>query len=98
MQKLTLLLFFLFSFQTACAKDISDLPENKQTPQGLYVTASEAYELKSNNPDQVYFIDVRTRPEVEFLGMPSNADTNIPYMTNDLDEWDGEKKSFHQSP
>lgn len=98
MQKLSLLLFFLFSFQTACAKDVSDLPENKQTPQGLYVTASEAYELKSNNPDQVYFIDVRTRPEVEFLGMPINADTNIPYMTNDLDEWDAEKNRFTKVP
>jgi rhodanese-related sulfurtransferase len=97
-QKLSLLLFFLFSFQTACAKDVSDLPENKQTPQGLYLTASEAYDLKSKNPDQVYFIDVRTQAEVEFLGMPSNADTNIPYMTNDLDEWDGDNGRFKKVP
>ncbi len=98
MQKLSLLLFLLFSFQATYATDFSNLPENKQTPQALYLTASEAYDLKSNNPDQVYFIDVRTQPEVEFLGMPSNADINIPYMTNDLDEWDGEKGRFKKVP
>jgi rhodanese-related sulfurtransferase len=97
-QKFASLLFLLFSFQLAYAADFSNLPEDKQTPQALYLTATEAYDLKLNNPDEVYFIDVRTQPEVEFLGMPTIADTNIPYMTNDLDEWDSEKGHFKKIP
>ena len=97
MKKFSLVLLFLFSMQ-ACAADHSQLPEKKQTPQALYLTATQAHEMKSANPDTVYFVDVRTPAEVEFLGMPSNADANIPYMLNDMSEWDGEKHRFMKVP
>ncbi len=83
---------------SAFATDFSQLPEDKQTPQALYLTAVEAHEMKSADPESVYFVDVRTQSEVEFLGMPTDADSNIPYMLNDMSEWDDKKGRFKKVP
>jgi len=102
--KLSLILFLLFSLPSAYAHDdhhhhdFSNLAEKKQTPQGLYVTAKQAYKIKTDNPDSVYLVDVRTPAEVEFLGMPTVADANIPYMLNDFSEWDEKKGRFNKVP
>lgn len=99
MQKFISALCFMFAFSAVQAcDDFANLPEEKQTPQGLYLTAKQAYEMKTQNPDQVYFVDVRTQSEVEFLGMPENADANIPYMIDDLLEWNDEKGRFRKIP
>lgn len=72
-----------------------ELPEKKRTPQQLYLTAPEAYRMKVEQGDTVLFLDVRTRPEVAFLGMPTVADANIPYMTvGYLDEWNEDRDTF----
>lgn len=55
-----------------------DLPKSKQTEAGLYVTAVEAASILGN-PD-VLLVDVRSRAEVAFLGIPKRADKHIPYM------------------
>ena len=74
-------------------------PEKKQTPQGLYVTSMQAFEQIQALGDKALFIDVRTRPEVAFLGMPTIADANIPYMTaGSFDEWDEKKDNFKLRP
>lgn len=76
-----------------------EVPEKKRTPQGLYVTALQAYEQLQALGDGALFIDVRTRPEVAFLGMPAIADANIPYMTvGSFDEWDERRKTFKLRP
>ncbi len=75
------------------------IPKSKQTTLELYVLAAQANEMKNNNPKKVLFVDVRTRAEVAFIGMPSNADANIPYMiVGDWDEWDEEKHTFKLFP
>jgi len=97
--KISLILLMLFS--VACAptnEDFSQLPENKQTPQGLYVTAIQAHDMKMQDPEHVYLVDVRTQSEVEFLGMANAVDANIPYMFNDLSEWDAEKHRYKKVP
>lgn len=87
----TTLLFSTSSF--------ADVPEKKQTPQGLYLTAAEAYDFVQKNNKKTIFIDVRTRAEVDFLGMPTVADANIPYMlTGDWGDWDEKKKTFKLAP
>ncbi len=57
--------------------DLFDMPLNKATMLGLYLTSVEGYRFKTENP-KILFIDVRTRAEVNFLGMPDVADANIP--------------------
>lgn len=74
--------------------DVNKLSKKKQTPQGLYLTAVEAYKLVESNRDKVLFLDVRTQPELEFVGSASDIDANIPYLTNDLTSFDKEKKHF----
>lgn len=99
MRKFSLILVMLFS--VACTQapvDFSQLPEKKQTPQALYVTAIQAHDMKMQDPENVYLVDVRTQSEVEFLGMPVAADINIPYMFNDVDEWDAEKYRYKKVP
>ena len=90
----TLLTSLLFS-----TASFAEVPEKKQTPQGLYLTAVEAYDFMQTNNKKVVFIDVRTRAEVDFLGMPTVADANIPYMlSGDWSDWDEKKKTFKLAP
>jgi hypothetical protein len=52
---------------------ILQLPKEKQTTLGLYVTAKEAYEKWKAEPDKVKIIDVRTPEEYLFVGHPAMA-------------------------
>ena len=71
------------------------LAKKKTTPQGLYLSAIEAFEMVRANPKGVLFVDIRSRPEVAFLGMPTVAHANIPYLTMGfMDEWDDKKGNF----
>jgi rhodanese-related sulfurtransferase len=69
--------------------DASRLPQSKQTKLGLYLTAPEAFKMKSEVGAKALFIDIRTRGEFQFVGAPALVDQNIPVI--DLDtpsRWD----------
>ena len=86
-----------FSTATALAVDAASVPELKRTQLGLYLTSAEAYEVASK--EKVLFLDVRTRAEVNFLGIPTVADANIPYMEMDnMYSWDEKKGVFKLEP
>ncbi len=68
------------AFTALAAIDAKSVPAKKQTKLGLYMTAKEAYSKSINNNGNVVLIDIRSRAEVNFLGMPTVADANIPYM------------------
>ena len=88
-------LFALFASQSAFAVDSADLPKKKRTKLELYMTPVDAYEFVTKNADQSLFLDVRTRTEVNFLGMPTNVDANVPYMVmNEWYAWDSKKNTF----
>jgi rhodanese-related sulfurtransferase len=54
-----------------------DLPKEKQTTLGLYLTAAQAYEMWKAAPGTVKIIDVRTPEEYSFVGHAEMA-WNIP--------------------
>lgn len=82
----------------AAADTGNSLPKKKQTQVGLYLTAKDAYQLKSGKSD-VLLVDVRTRAEIAFVGMPQISDANIPYaVPGDWDNWDEKKKTFKLEP
>ncbi len=54
-----------------------ELPKEKQTTLGLYLTAAQAYEKWKAEPDSVKVIDVRTPEEYAFVGHAEMA-WNIP--------------------
>ena len=68
-----LLLLSWFSISTAK----SNLPPQKQTALGLYVTAKEAYEMWLADKNKIKILDVRTPEEYIFVGHAPMAH-NIP--------------------
>ncbi len=72
-----------------------NLPLGKITELGLYLTATEAYELIKKEANNILFIDVRTQAEIAFVGIPTMADANIPYeIIEDWHQWDDKGKGF----
>lgn len=77
----------------------AELSKKKETTLGLYVTATEAYDMLKGHTAETLFIDVRTRAEVAFLGMPTIADANIPYMlAGEWADWDEKKQTYKLTP
>jgi rhodanese-related sulfurtransferase len=87
------ILALLFS-SSAFAIDKSQVKEKWHTPFDLYLTAQEAYDLKTSKPDEVLFIDVRNRPEIHYIGMADQIDANIPFYF-DSTEWKLKKDGVH---
>ncbi len=71
----------------------ADAPEDpkKQTEWGLYLTATEAYEMKQAEGDKVLFVDVREPIEMMFTGSTDVVDVNVPFLMVDPTAWHPEK-------
>jgi rhodanese-related sulfurtransferase len=74
------LFFCCICATSAFAVDKKDIPEYKQTSAGLYITSSEAFNKIQSAGNEILFLDIRTRSEIAFVGMPTAADANVPYM------------------
>lgn len=71
------------------------VPAAKKTDLGLYLAAVDAAKMIKEHPKDVLFLDVRTREEAAFLGMPTVVDANVPYMVpNSFAEWDERRNTF----
>jgi 3-mercaptopyruvate sulfurtransferase SseA len=55
-------------YDAAVSETKPELPKEKQTVLGLYVTAKEAYEKWQADPEKVKILDVRTPEEYIFVG------------------------------
>jgi rhodanese-related sulfurtransferase len=79
--------------------DLTNLPEAKQSSLGLYLSAPEAYKMKSEGSDKVMLVDIRTSGEFLFLGTTTVTDQNIPYMeVDDPLAWDKKNNRYAMSP
>lgn len=71
-----------------------DIPAKKQTKAGLYLTSQEAVEMLQD--ESVLFVDVRSRAEVSFLGLPTRVDVHIPIMVMPtLASYNAEKQTYN---
>jgi rhodanese-related sulfurtransferase len=69
------------------------IPDGKRTEAGLYVTSANVGEMLAN--PAVRLIDIRSRAEVAFLGLPVRADKHIPYMVMPMmPEYDAAKGTY----
>jgi rhodanese-related sulfurtransferase len=96
---LVVLIIILIGLTTLVAigqTDKPELPKEKQTSLGLYVTAKEAYEKWKAEPEKVKILDVRTNDEYLFVGHPAMA-WNIPLYFQSYD-WDQAKQKFPMKP
>ncbi len=92
---LTLLGLFGLPSAYGQAADL-ELPKEKQTTLGLYVTAKEAYEIWKAAPDEVKILDVRAPEEYIFVGHAPMA-VNIPAFLQSY-EWDEDKHHYPMKP
>ena len=92
---LVLALAFGVTPTAVLAIDPARVPASKQTKAGLYLDAREAYELKQRLGEKALFVDIRTRAEISYLGMPSVADAHIPAFEHPPNAaWDDKSNRF----
>lgn len=70
-----------------------DAAAYRETQLGLYVTASEAYELMQKN-ERAVLIDVRDPIEVKFTGFAEPTDIHVPWVVADRDNFDEDAKTW----
>jgi rhodanese-related sulfurtransferase len=84
----------------AQAQDVSEpsrnVPKDKQTSLGLYLTARDAYQKWKADPKQVKILDVRTPEEYVFVGHPAMA-WNVPVMLQ-VYQWDASGRKLPMKP
>lgn len=81
------------AFAISALAAAADLPKSKISKAGLYVTAHEARALLEDK--NVVFIDIRSRAEVAFLGLPTRVNVHIPYMVMPITpEFDAKKGTY----
>ena len=97
--RMLLPLALMFLASSLWAFDASKVPPIKQTSAGLYLDAREANALKEKLGSDALFVDIRTRSEVAYLGMPQAVDVHIPYMEHPFDApWDDKNARFLLEP
>jgi rhodanese-related sulfurtransferase len=96
MRKIAICLALLFTTLTAAhAIDPSSVPTLKRTKLNQYMSSQEAAEFVAKNPSKTLFLDVRTPSELAFVGMPTLADANVPYMIEPaFPTWDSTRSTF----
>ncbi len=71
------------------------IPAAKRTKAGLYLSAYDAGPMLAEHTREVLFVDVRTRGELMFAGMPVAVDAHVPFMLDpDGSKFDAERGAF----
>jgi len=93
---LTVVMLAVFS-NAVMAEDWSKLSKKKQTSLGLYMTAKQSYDYMMKNMDTALFLDVRTPSELNYLGVTSVMDANVPTDFMDGSAWDDKKNRYKRA-
>ena len=86
-------MFFYLGGSVASASEQIPPPKAKQTVLEKYVTAAEAYDMWSKNPETVAILDVRSPAEYFFVGHAPMA-VNIPSV---YFEWDAARGVMNET-
>lgn len=90
---LVALVFALFA--TTALAQTPDVPKDKQTKLGKYLTAKDAAATVAAERAKVLFVDVRTRGEMQFVGMTHEIDGHVPFVEmNEFGEWDDKNSRY----
>lgn len=91
----TWLILLVMASSAAHGFDAASVPDIKRTKLGQYFSSQEAAKFMTQNASNALFLDIRTPAEVAFLGMPAQADANVPYMKEpDFAAWDNVKSTL----
>lgn len=84
---------------TSLAASPTDIPKDKQTSLGLYLSPKQAWDMVQENPAKTLFLDVRTRAEAAYVGMPKRVDGLVPFVEHDLLwSWDDKRNAYKFEP
>ncbi len=85
--------------ETLFTRPEESVPASKRTNRGLYVTAQDTYDMLQESAAKVLFVDVRTRGELQFIGMPTLVDVHVPYLVEaEPPQWDEASSAFKLVP
>lgn len=76
--------------------DPASVPEIKRSRLQLYLTAREAHDIYTRESARTLFLDVRTRAEAMYVGVPSDADALVPYVEHQelMTDWDDRRGMY----
>ena len=76
--------------------DPASVPEIKRSKLQLYLTPQDAYEIMRKDAAHTLFLDVRTRAEAMYVGMPTIADALVPYVEHPemMTDWDERRHMY----
>jgi rhodanese-related sulfurtransferase len=80
----------------AGSSDWEKLPTIKRTKLGLYLTPQQAHEMMQKDGKNILFLDIRTRAEAMYVGMPGGVDALVPYVEHQeiMVEWDDRRNIY----
>jgi rhodanese-related sulfurtransferase len=91
---LSSLALVMVNILTAHAIDASKVDKAKQNSLGLYMTSKEVHEYMKAHGDKILFLDIRDPVELHVVGMPADADYNVPFKLINKSKWDEKKGKF----
>ncbi|HMS80341.1 MAG TPA: sulfurtransferase [Burkholderiaceae bacterium] len=87
---------------TRTAVDPATVPEPKRTRAGLYLSAAEVpgFIASHGGAARVLFLDVRTRAEAMYVGMPAGVDALVPFVEHQelMTDWDDRRGMYRLEP
>jgi rhodanese-related sulfurtransferase len=94
-QLLFLICLVSFFSSQLLAIEENQIPEKLKTVYGLYLTPHEAFNLKTRLGEEILLVDVRSRPELKFIGASELIDANIPsrFINTDF-TWSDKVKTY----
>jgi len=99
-KRLCLMVSLVLTTLPAAALTLSQeqVPEAKRSSLQQYLSPREAFDWKTKPSEPTFLIDVRTPPELHFVGFAPIMDVNIPYITYDYGEWDVKVSDYKRVP
>ncbi len=73
------------------------VPEPKRFEAQHYLLPQEVYDIKTKNDANTLLVDIRTIPELHFVGYAPIIDANIPYLNYDYSSWDDKTKEYKRN-
>ena len=88
------------SLSAMAQMDETKLAPEKKTKLELYLDAKSTPDFLKKNTGRVLFVDVRTRTEAMFVGMPSGVDALVPFVETEeiMTTWDNAKSTYKLEP
>ena len=95
-----LAMFLGVSLNAMAQVDETKLVPEKKTKLELYLDARSTPDFLKKNAGRVLFVDVRTRTEAMFVGMPSGVDALVPFVETEeiMTTWDNAKSAYKLQP